>query len=306
MKASELKVVFDEAAKISDGELASYIPELSKVDPESFALSVCTASGELISFGDTEQAFTLQSISKVLTYAFAMESISEEEIRTRVGVEPSGDEFDSIIKLDRYKRPFNPMVNSGAIAITDLLISRFGKKAFESSMAYFESFVGESLKVNTRVFESERQTGERNRAIGHLLKNYGLIENSVDEVLDLYFRHCSIEVTTNQLSRVGEKLAGEVLHSHTSSRFSKNKNLRNLLSVMLTCGMYNYSGQWAYEVGMPAKSGVSGGILAVAPGRLGLAAFSPRIDDKGSSRRALEACKILANKYKFHLFDPKD
>lgn len=294
---------FQQAASLSQGRPATYIPELAKVNGDLFSASVCDIRGEVQSCGDVNSKFTLQSISKVLAYSLVLDLYSEDEICERVGVEPSGEVFDSIIKLDKYQRPFNPMVNAGAIAITDLIISKFQDNAYEESIKYFSRLFGtDALQFNKAVYSSEMQSASRNRALAHLLKSFELLENPVEEVLELYFKHCSIEVDTATLSRFGGLLARKG-RNLAGIEFISVPNLRNILSVMLSCGMYNYAGQWIYEVGLPAKSGVSGGILAIAPERFGIAVFSPRINEDGCSLRGAAFLKGLVNKLNLHVFD---
>ena len=253
--------------------------------------------------GDTRHAFTLQSISKVLGYACVLEHFDDETIIRHVGVEPTGEDFDSIIKLDRHKRPFNPMVNAGAIAVTDLLLTRFGAEAADRTLAFFAGLFGkDEVSIDEAVLESEQRTGERNRAIAHLLKNLSILENPVEDVLALYFRHCAVQVTTRDLARLGMTLANGGYPPGGGEPVLCPETLRKLLSVTLTCGMYNYAGQWAYEVGFPAKSGVSGGMLGIVPGRYGIGVFSPRVDDKGSSPRGVCVHKRLSACLNLHMF----
>lgn len=294
-----LDAIIEQARDVTSGAVTTYIPELAKVDPELFALTICDTEGRLLQRGDADQPFTLQSISKVLAYACVLEVCDASVIGERVGVEATGEEFDSIIKLDHHKRPFNPMINAGAIAITDLLLSHFGDDALTETLSFFGALLGrETVEVDEAVFESERRTGERNRAMAHLLKNFSLLDNPVEAVLALYFKHCSVRVTTGDLARLGAALA--VRGSSTAGL--KRATLRNVLSVMFTCGMYNYAGQWVFEVGFPAKSGVSGGVLGVVPGQLGIGVFSPRVDAKGSSPRGVLVNKLLSEKLHLHLF----
>ncbi len=297
--------VFREAGAIDAGNVTTYIPELARVDPALFALSVCDASGAMIDCGDTRHSFTLQSISKVLGYACVLECFDDETIMRHVGVEPTGEDFDSIIKLDRHKRPFNPMVNAGAIAVTDLLLTRFGAEAAERSLDFFARLIGkEKLSVDEAVLASEQRTSERNRAIAHLLRNFKILENPVEDVLALYFRHCAVEVTTCDLARLGMTLANGGCPPGGGDPVLCPETLRKLLSVTLTCGMYNYAGQWVFEVGFPAKSGVSGGLLGIVPGRYGIGVFSPRVDEKGSSPRGVRVQKRLSAKLNLHMFAP--
>ncbi len=294
-----LDEVLERARRITSGQVTSYIPELAHVDPDLFAVSIHDLSGSELHRGDAEHAFTLQSVSKVLSYACALDACDRSLLNERVGVEATGEDFDSIIKLDRHKRPFNPMVNAGAIAVTDLLMTRYGKDALQETLAFFGRLIGrEDLAIDKSVHESELRTGERNRAIAHLLKNFGLLDHPVEDVMSLYCAHCSVRVTTRDLARLGATLAQRACPAGVI----KHSTLRDVLSVMLTCGMYNYTGQWVFEVGYPAKSGVSGGVLSVVPDRLGIGVFSPRVDDKGSSPRAVMVNKWLSEAVGLHLF----
>ncbi len=300
---SAIETVYSATLPITGGGPATYIPELAKVNPDLFAISICDKNKQIYSQGDFSTPFTLQSISKVFAYAFVLENYSDDDIDVKVGLEPSGEVFDSIIKLDKYQRPFNPMVNAGAIAITDLIISRFGNRSLEKSLEFFSQLLGhDTIQVNPAIFDSEFQNGERNRALAHLLKSFDILDNSVEDVLRLYFQHCSLEVTTEGLARMGSTLARNGL-GHDNQQTIKKENIRKLLSVMLSCGMYNYAGQWIYEVGLPAKSGVSGGILAVVPDQYGVAVYSPPINDDGCSHRGAFAIKKLGEELNLHIFD---
>lgn len=288
---------------IRGGSPATYIPELAKVNPDYFAISLCDKQNRCYSQGDFEQSFTLQSIIKVFAYALALEQFDEDDIDVKVGLEPSGEVFDSIIKLDKYQRPFNPMVNAGAIAVTDLIITRYGSRSLEKSMEFFSSLMGEGeLSLNQAVFDSEYETGERNRALAHLLKSFEIIDNPVDDVLRLYFQHCSLQTNCEGLALMGATLARNG-QSLSGKALIRRENIRRLLSVMLSCGMYNYAGQWVYEVGLPAKSGVSGGILAVVPDQFGVAVYSPPINEDGCSHRGAHAITEICEELKLHIFD---
>ncbi len=297
-----LTEVFDEASRATDGEPASYIPELSAVDPDLFGLSICDADGNMTRRGDADHAFTIQSVSKVLSHLCVLACLDDDTIAERVGVEPTGEDYDSIIKLDHHKRPFNPMVNAGAIAVTDLLMSAHGEKALEKTLAVYARLLGrENVEIDDAVFQSEQRTGERNRAIAHLLKNFGLIDHPVEDVLALYFKHCSVRVTTQDLARLGAVLARHGRAPGSDEVLLDTECVRKALSVMFSCGMYNYAGQWIYEVGLPAKSGVSGCVLIVAPGRMGVGVYSPRVDARGSSVRGVLAGRLLSERLNLHL-----
>lgn len=297
-----LREIYDQAVTVEDGQLASYIPELAAVDPSHFALSICDIQGHTFNEGAHTQPFTLQSVSKVLAHACALACHDEAVIMRRVGVEPTGEDFDSIGKLDQYRRAFNPMVNAGAIAVTDLLMSAYGRGALERTLAFFAAAMGcEALEIDEAVFRSEQRSGERNRAIAHLLNNFKLLDHPVEDVLELYFQHCSIRATTQDLARLGGTLANRGRVPGAGKAVLDSDCVRQVLSVMLSCGMYNSAGQWIYEVGLPAKSGVSGCVLIVVPGRMGIAAYSPRVDERGSSPRSVLAARLLSEKLKLHL-----
>lgn len=295
--------IYDQAATVEDGQLASYIPELAAVDPSLFALSICDIRGNTFNQGAYTQPFTLQSVSKVLAHACVLTCQEEPAMMQRVGVEPTGEDFDSIGKLDRYRRAFNPMVNAGAIAMTDLIMSAYGRGALERTLAFFAAMMGcDTLEIDEAVFRSEQRTGERNRAIAHLLNNFKLLDHPVEDVLELYFQHCSIRATAQDLARLGGTLANRGRVPGTDEAVLAPDCVCKVLSVMLSCGMYNSAGQWIYEVGLPAKSGVSGCVLIVVPGRMGIAAYSPRVDERGSSLRSLLAARLLSERLGLHIF----
>lgn len=248
-----------------------------------------------LQLGNSDVEFSLQSISKIFSYGLALKHFGEEKVFSKVAVEPSGEVYDSIIKLDPQGRPFNPMVNAGAIAIAGLYVDTFKENAISVFSDFLDQAAGRKLKVNDVIASSERSTGHRNRSIAHLLKHFGIFESSADEVADFYFKQCAIQASTTDLANMGSVfLPGSSLLSADIKR--------NVLSVMLSCGMYNYAGQWIYEVGVPAKSGVSGGILMIAPGKWSIAIFSPRLDSSGHSLRGIELAKMLSKSLKLHLF----
>jgi len=286
-----------------EGELATYIPELASADPDQFGVAVCTADGRQFGAGDAERRFTIQSISKPIIYGMALEDRGREAVLKRVGVEPTGDTFNSIIKLDAANRPHNPMVNAGAIATTSLLSGDGPTRRLRRMLDAFSAFLGEDATIDTPVFVSERSTGHRNRAIAHLLLNFGMIEGDVDEVLDLYFQQCSVRVTASSLALMAATLANGGVNPKTGRRAIEPTYIRDVLTVMFTCGMYNYAGQWAYTIGLPAKSGVAGGLIAVAPGRYGIAVYSPPLDEHSHPVRAIRVCEDLSRNSRMHMFD---
>lgn len=287
-----------------DGTLACYIPELAKADPNWFAISVVTVDGQVFQVGDVQQPFTIQSISKVFVYGMALEDWGRDRLLEKVGVEPSGDPFNSIIRLDENShRPDNPMINAGAIATTSLIKGDTPTERLNRLLDMFRRYVGREVYVDISTFLSERATGHRNRAIAHLMLNFGMIDEPLEAALDLYFQQCALLVTCQDLATMAATLANEGRHPLTGEQVVASDYIRDILSVMYTCGMYNFAGEWAYRVGIPAKSGVSGGILAVVPNQAGIAVFSPPLDSNGNSVRGIKVFEALSQEYGFHLFD---
>lgn len=287
-----------------EGSVASYIPELAKMNPDWFSICLVTTEGELFSVGDSQQLFTLQSISKVFVYGMALEDRGREVLLSKVGVEPTGDPFNSIIRLDENsKRPDNPMVNAGAIATTSLIKGKGPTERLNRMLEMFHRYVGRDLFVDASVFMSERSTGHRNRAMAHLMRHFGMIDENIDEALDLYFQQCSLMVNCHDLAVMAATLAKKGINPITGERAVDARYIRDILSVMYTCGMYNFAGEWSYRVGIPAKSGVSGGILAVVPNQLGIAIFSPPLDSHGNSVRGIKVCEELSRHFELHMFD---
>lgn len=285
------------------GEVATYIPELGKADPEDFGICVATADGRVFETGDADRLFTIQSISKPFTYGQALEVHGHDKVFRHVGVEPSGDAFNSIELEGGTHRPFNPMVNAGAITVSALLYEHYGEEALPQMLARFSAAAGRPLTVDENVYASESRTGHRNRAIAHLLLNFGMVHEQVEPALDLYFRQCSILVNCRDLAVMGATLANLGKNPLTGEEVYDIGCVKDMLSIMFTCGMYDYSGQWAYRVGVPAKSGVAGGVLAVVNRQLGIASYSPRLDARGNSVRGIEVCADLANELGLHAFD---
>lgn len=286
------------------GAVADYIPELSVVDPDRFGIVLATADGTTYAAGDVDVPFTIQSISKPFTYGLALEDHGVDAVLERIGVEPSGDAFNSIVMDERRNRPMNPMVNAGAIAAAALVRGDDGDARLARVLDTFGAYAGRSLEIDDKVFRSERATGHRNRAIAFLELSSGMITEPVDEHLDLYFRQCSILVTARDLAQMGATLANGGVHPGTGRRAIGGEHATRVLSVMATCGMYDWSGEWMYRVGLPAKSGVGGGILVVLPGQLAIATYSPRLDEYGNSARGVLACEAIAAELSLHLLHP--
>jgi glutaminase len=293
-----------EYAPVTDGQPADYIPELADVDADAFAISVATIDGRRLGVGNCAQTFTIQSISKLLLYGLALETHGRRQVMRRVGVAPTGDSFNAIVLDDEDNRAPNPMVNAGAIAVTDLVVGDDIDGRVEVVRSLYERYLGRLPEIDRDVWASERATGNRNRAIAYLMLSRGIIDDRVEETLDLYFAQCSVLVTCHDLAQIGATLANHGVHPTTGEQVVAPAVVRDMLSIALSCGMYNYAGEWMFSVGIPAKSGVGGGILGVLPGVGGLATFSPRLDEYGNSVRGVRVFEELSARFDLHLFDP--
>lgn len=287
----------------TSGATASYIPELSNVNHDLFALAVVTNKGEIYQAGDFGHTFTLQSASKPFIYGMALEEHGREFMRSRVGVEPSGEAFNSIIELEKNThRPYNPMINSGAIAVSSFIQDKNNQKRLDRVLEMFSEYAGHDITVDEAVFDSEKKTAHRNRSIAHLLRHFEIIGDDIEESLDLYFKQCSILFNTTDLAYMAATLANGGVQPKTKQQVIKKEFVPDVLSLMFTCGMYDSAGEWAYTVGLPAKSGVSGCLLAVVPGKMGIAAYSPLIDQQGHSVRSVMAIQELVEHCKLNIF----
>lgn len=287
------------------GEVADYIPELGKADPSHFGISLATIDGHVYEVGDTGIVFTIQSMSKPFVFALALDTLGAARVESAIGVEPSGDAFNSI-RLNADNHPFNPMVNAGAIACTGLIHEAKGNGAFDYIREALGRFAGRDLGLDRAVYTSESVTGDRNRAIGYLLRNSDVIKDNVSEVLDVYFRQCSIQVTARDIAIMAATLANRGINPVTREQVVTPYAISRTLSVMTSSGMYDYAGEWIYRVGIPAKSGVGGGILAALPARLGLGSYSPRLDRHGNSVRGIKVCEALSSHYDLHMLNRSD
>jgi glutaminase len=284
------------------GEVADYIPELKRANTAHFGIALVTIDGHVYEVGDSAVPFTIQSVSKAFVFALALEMVGEERVAAAIGVEPSGEAFNSI-RLTNDNRPFNPMVNAGAIACSGLIHHVEGADAFERIRQKLSDFAGRDLAVDDAVHQSEVITGNRNRAIAWLLCNYSVIQGDVDAVLDTYFRQCAVLVTARDLAVMAATLANRGINPVTGVKVITPNVVARTLSVMTSSGMYDYAGEWIYRVGMPAKSGVGGGIVAALPSQLGLGTFSPRLDSHGNSARGLKVCEALSSRFDLHMLN---
>mgnify|MGYP006265764285 CR=1 FL=1 len=292
-----------EYAGVADGALADYIPELTEVDPNGFGLTLSASDGYLYESGDARTDFTIQSISKPFTYALALELAGQEAVDAKIGVEPSGDAFNEISVDEKTKTPKNAMINAGAIAAVSLVPGTSPDERFARLQDFYSACAGRPLELDEDVYRSEKATGNRNRAIAYMLTSFGVLDDDPDDVLDVYFRQCSLRVTSVDLARMAATLARGGINPQTGRRVADAKVVQRTLSVMTTCGMYNGAGDWVSAVGMPAKSGVGGGILAVLPGQLGIGVYSPLLDGRGNSVRGVLVCRALSDRLGLHFLN---
>ena len=285
---------------MNHGALASYIPELAEVDPTGFGLALSSSDGYVYESGDADVQFTMQSISKPFTYALALDQLGQADVDARIGVEPSGEGFNKISVDQVTNVPKNPMINAGAIVACSLVPGKTVEDRFDLVREFFSACAGRSLDFDKAVYQSERASGSRNRGIAYLLDSFGALGADPDDALDLYIRQCSLKVTSTDLARMAATLARGGLNPLTGRQVTDAAVVRRTLSVMVTCGMYDAAGAWVSAVGMPAKSGVAGGIVAVLPGQLGIGVYSPRIDDKGNSVRGMLVCRSLSQQLGLH------
>ncbi|MGF7236854.1 MAG: glutaminase A [Frankia sp.] len=289
---------------LRDGSVASYIPELAKADPDLFGVAMTMMDGYGYAAGDSQVPFTIQSVSKPFVYALALSDLGRDAVTARVGVEPTGDAFNAITLEPGTGRPLNPMVNAGAILTSSLVQGRDGAERFERIRDGLSAFAGRRLEVDDSVFASEQETGDRNRAIAYLMRNAGALQGSVDDVCSTYFQQCAVLVTATDLSVMAATLAFGGVNPVTGRRVLSEEHVSHVLTVMATCGMYDHAGTWLFKVGLPAKSGVAGGICAVLPGQLGIGTFSPPLDEVGNSVRGVAACEELSHRFALHLLRP--
>jgi glutaminase len=301
--ATELAELHKRLLEQKGGQVATYIPALARADPDWFAVAIVTVDGHCYEVGDSSLPFTLQSVSKPFAFGMALDDLGVEAVLQRVGVEPTGDAFNSITVDEVSGRPFNPMVNAGAIVTTGLLRGATRREREHRMLDGLSRFAGRRLDVDEDVFESERATGDRNRAIAYLMRTFGMVTGDVDDTVETYFRQCSVLVDARDLACMGATLANHGVNPFTGQRAMAAPHVPRVLSVMSSCGMYDYAGEWLYRVGLPAKSGVSGGVVAVLPGKLAIASFSAPLDARGNSVRGIAACDELVRRFRLHVFD---
>lgn len=286
------------------GDVATYIPELARADPGAFGLAVIDADGNVALGGDAETPFSIQSISKVFTLTLALGKAGDR-LWQRVGREPSGSAFNSIVQLEyEHGIPRNPFINAGAIAVTDLILSGHQPREALGEILRFLQFLADdgSITIDEQVAASERATGFRNAALANYMKAYGVLDNPVDFTLGVYFHHCAIAMSCRQLAMAGRFLAHQGRNPSTGRSVVSPERARRINAVMLTCGHYDGSGEFAYRVGLPGKSGVGGGILAIAPGKASIAVWSPGLDASGNSHLGRIALEALTRRLGWSIF----
>jgi glutaminase len=304
---SDLQRVVNEAYEKFKGDTtgknADYIPYLASVPSNLFAVVIVTVNGEVFSAGDTNYAFSIQSCSKVFTLAQVMEESGEKAVLEKIGVEPTGMPFNSVTALGMHNnKAINPLVNAGAMAAVSLIQATNADQRWDKILAYHSKFAGERLKLIDEVYKSEADTNFRNRGIAWILYNNGNLYCDPPEACDVYTKQCSIGVTARELAIMGATLADNGVNPITKERCLESKYVPRVLAVMMMAGFYDESGAWAYNAGLPAKTGVGGGIVAVVPGKMAIVGFSPPVNDAGNSVRATEAIDYIVNALDLDLF----
>ena len=304
MDSKQIQSTLDTAYKkfkdLKEGANADYIPALAKVDPNLFGIALVTTDGQVFTAGDVKSEVSIQSISKVFTAAKVMEQSGPEKIFNTIGVDATGMRFNSIVSIEMSKQEFggpemNPLVNPGAIATTSMVEGSNRDSIFDSILSWYSDFAGRKLSVNQPVFKSESETNQRNQAIGKLMYAYGYIKDNPDQATDIYTEQCSVNVNAKDLATMAGTLANFGTNPVTGKKLMKSEHVPGLLAIMATAGLYDDSGKWLFHTGLPGKSGVGGGIIAVSPGKFGIAVISPPLDEAGNSVRAQKAIEFISN-----------
>ncbi|KEZ49942.1 MULTISPECIES: glutaminase A [Metabacillus] len=302
----ELAELVEEAKKVtSEGKVADYIPELGKAEADDLSVAIYHVENSCMSAGDIEKTFTLQSISKVLTLALVLMDHGEPFVFSKVGMEPTGDPFNSIVKLETHEkqRPLNPMINAGALAVTNMIK---GSTKEEKLLRYIDFIrkltFNKKINICKNVAASEFETAWLNRSLCYFMKKDGIIEGDVEDLIDLYSNQCAIEMHSLDLAKIGAVFALDGKHPETEQQLIPKDIARICKTFMVTCGMYNASGEFAIKVGIPAKSGVSGGIMGIVPYQFGIGIFGPSLDEKGNSIAGIKLLHLLSEKYELSIF----
>lgn len=304
--SDELKELVKEARPIAkQGRVADYIPALGKANPIDLSIAINYPDGRCYSAGDIERKISLQSISKVITLALVLMDRSKEYVFARVGMEPTGDPFNSIAKLETMapSKPLNPMINAGALAVTHMIKGNSVEDRFQRLLLFIRELAGnDTIQYNEEIARSEFETANLNRALCYFLKQHHIIEGDVEQLIDLYTKQCAIEMNCLDLSRIGLVFALDGIDPQTGKQIMPMKIARICKTFMVTCGMYNASGEFAIKIGIPAKSGVSGGIMGAVPGKFGIGIFGPALDDKGNSIAGIKLLELLSKTYNLSMF----
>jgi glutaminase len=304
--SEELKTLVTEAKQFTkDGKVADYIPALGQANPNDLAIAISYPDGNCYSAGDIQKKFTLQSISKVISLALVLMDRGTKYVFERVGMEPTGDPFNSIAKLETMApaKPLNPMINAGALVVTHMIPG----KSIEDRLQRLLSFIREltndsSITYCEEVARSEFETAHLNRALCYFLKQHHIIDEDIEELIDLYTKQCAIEMNSLDLARIGLVFAMDGVDPNNGKQIMPSDVARICKTFMVTCGMYNASGEFAIKIGIPAKSGVSGGIMGAAPGRFGIGIFGPALDDKGNSIAGIKLLERMSKTYSLSMF----
>ncbi len=290
---------------IHDGTVYQIEHGMQEMNPNWFGVCAVSTTGDIFRIGDHDQNFLIQSISKIFTYGMALEDYGKKYVLSRVDVEPTGKSYDSIIRVQqKTKRPHNPMVNAGAIAISSLIQGETPALRLTRILDMYQRYGGRKFHVDMPTYISEQNGGYRNLSIAYLLRNFNMIEGEILQTLDLYLQQCSVVLNCYDLALMGATLANGGTNPLTKVQAIKTKYVQDVLSVMFTCGMYDFTGEWAYKIGFPAKSGVSGAIVIVVPGECGIAIYSPPLDWRGNSVRGIKLSEALFKEMNLHIFDP--
>lgn len=291
-----LDMAYARVARVKEGKNADYIPALAKVDPNLFGIALVTTDGRVFTAGDVKSEVSIQSISKVFTAALVMDQRNPEALEKNVGVDATGQPFNSIVAIEQYKgAEMNPLVNPGAISTTSMVNGANRNAVWNSILKFYSDFAGRPLSVNNEVYKSEAATNQRNQAIAALMHAYGKIKGNAEEATDIYTEQCSVSVNAKDLATMAATLANGGTNPRTGKVVMKAENVPEVLAIMATAGLYDDSGKWLYKTGLPAKSGVGGGIIAVAPGKFGIAVIAPPLDSAGNSVKAQRAIESIAD-----------
>ncbi|PAB59920.1 glutaminase A [Anaeromicrobium sediminis] len=299
------KIVKDNRSLTKEGKVATYIPELANGNGSALGICVITKDKEIFQAGDFETKFTIQSISKIVSLMYAIKYTGIDTVFKKVSAEPTAYGFNSIVNLEvkNYNKPLNPMINAGAIAVASMLKGTTSNEKFENVLNFIRQICNNNeIQLNEKVYLSEKRTGHRNRSLAHFMRSTNVIEGDVEEILDVYFKLCSIEVTCKDIASIAAMLALDGVLWHNDERIIESHIAKMVKAIMMTCGMYDASGEYAVKVGIPSKSGVGGGILATVPNKMGIGVVGPALDEKGNSIAGIEVLDQLSKELNLSIF----